>query len=210
MAQWCSICQERQGMLSSRPGKTKDGECICFNCAAARGLTCTSEAEDGSTFQHVDFAKVAEMTLSEVKEYTSLEMQLLTAELERVVVTTTDIDAPYDVLSPIFFQVSNKGVFSSDFSKLSSYYKTQMEKKKPASSTPFVEHVDLGALWGESGVSQSNWEEAFYICVEELKKRAYSIGADVVVGMRVDIDLDVNAVSFFYMQMYGTAVKLRD
>jgi uncharacterized protein YbjQ (UPF0145 family) len=35
------------------------------------------------------------------------------------------------------------------------------------------------------------------------------LGADAVIGMRQDIDLDTNGFQFFYLQMYGTAVKFK-
>lgn len=35
------------------------------------------------------------------------------------------------------------------------------------------------------------------------------MGADAIIGMRQDIDMDTNGFAYFYLQMYGTAVKLR-
>ncbi len=35
------------------------------------------------------------------------------------------------------------------------------------------------------------------------------MGANAIVGMRQDIDIDSNGFQYFYMQMYGTAVKLK-
>ncbi|MCF2554417.1 heavy metal-binding domain-containing protein [Faecalicatena contorta] len=66
---------------------------------------------------------------------------------------------------------------------------------------------DLGFLYGEWSVGQNDFEKAFYITVEELKKRAVILGADAIVCMRQDIDLDTNGFAYFYLQMYGTAVK---
>ena len=42
---------------------------------------------------------------------------------------------------------------------------------------------------------------------QELKKRAALLGADAIVAMRQDIDLDTTSFQIFYLQMYGTAVK---
>ena len=36
------------------------------------------------------------------------------------------------------------------------------------------------------------------------------MGADAVIGMRQDIDIDTNGFSYFYLQMYGTAVRLKN
>jgi uncharacterized protein YbjQ (UPF0145 family) len=44
------------------------------------------------------------------------------------------------------------------------------------------------------------------VATQELKKRAQILGADAVICMRQDIDLDTDGFSYFYLQMYGTAV----
>jgi uncharacterized protein YbjQ (UPF0145 family) len=64
-----------------------------------------------------------------------------------------------------------------------------------------------GFLYGEFSVGQSDFDKAFFIAVQELKKRAAMVGADAVIGMRQDIDLDTSGFQFFYLQMYGTAVR---
>ena len=56
-------------------------------------------------------------------------------------------------------------------------------------------------------MGQSDFEKAFFVAVQELKKRAGLLGADAIIAMRQDIDLDTTAFQFFYLQMYGTAVK---
>lgn len=35
------------------------------------------------------------------------------------------------------------------------------------------------------------------------------LGADTVICMKQDIDLDTNGFAYFYLQMYGTAVKIK-
>lgn len=42
-----------------------------------------------------------------------------------------------------------------------------------------------------------------------MKKRAKRVGADAIICMRQDIDMDTNGFAYFYLQMYGTAVKFR-
>ena len=71
------------------------------------------------------------------------------------------------------------------------------------------EKADWGFLYGEWSVGQNDFEKAFYIAVEELKKKAALLDADAIIGMRQDIDLDTNGFSYFYLQMYGTAVKYK-
>jgi ABC-type phosphate transport system auxiliary subunit len=127
-------------------------------------------------------------------------------QMSRVFVTTTNIDKPYEVLGPVYFQVSNKGLFGSALSKLIKQYEKELDEMKKSGHMS-AERADWGFLYGEWSVGQSDFEKAFYIATEELKKRAEMLGADAVVGMRQDIDLDTNGFAFFYLQMYGTAVR---
>ncbi|TCL63374.1 putative heavy-metal-binding protein [Hydrogenispora ethanolica] len=125
-----------------------------------------------------------------------------------IIVTTVDLKQEYEVIGPVYFQVSNKGLFSSALSKLIKEYKEEIEIMKSTGSFS-VEKMDWGFLYGEWSVGQNNFDKAFYIAVQELKKRAAFLGADAIVGMRQDIDLDTTDFQFFYLQMYGTAVKFR-
>ncbi|MPN44539.1 hypothetical protein SDC9_192104 [bioreactor metagenome] len=69
------------------------------------------------------------------------------------------------------------------------------------------DRTDWGFLYGEWSVGQSDFEKAFFIATEELKKRGEMVGADAIIGMRQDIDMDTTGFAFFYLQMYGTAVR---
>lgn len=129
--------------------------------------------------------------------------------MNTIIVTTADIDRPYDVLGPVYFQVSNKGFFGSALDSYVKKYKASLEKIKANGGTP--EGTDNWAfIYGEWSVKQSNFEKAFYIATQELKNRASLLGADAIVGMRQDIDVDTNEFSYFYLQMYGTAIRFRD
>lgn len=123
-----------------------------------------------------------------------------------IIVTTGDLQRPYEVIGPVYFQISNKGIFSSQLDRLKKQYKDNIEqmRRRGQVDTP---QVDWGFIIGEWSVGQSDFELAFYIAVQELKKRAAMLDADAIIGMRQDIDLDTNAFTFFYLQMYGTAVK---
>lgn len=123
-------------------------------------------------------------------------------------VTTCDIKHDYDIIAPVYFQLSNKGIFSSTFSQLVSKYTDKLSNMK-RSGMISREKADWGFLYGEWSVGQNDFEKAFYIAVEELKLRAMQLGADAIIGMRQDIDLDTNGFAFFYLQMYGTAVKFK-
>lgn len=56
---------------------------------------------------------------------------------------------------------------------------------------------------------ENEFDKAFFIAVSELQVRAEKIGADAIIGMRQDIDMDTNHFQNFYLQMYGTAVKYK-
>lgn len=125
-----------------------------------------------------------------------------------IIVTTGDLKQSYEILGPVYFQVSNKGMFSSALSKLVKQYEIEIAQMKKQGQMGQV-RADWGFLYGEFSVGQSDFEKAFFVAVQELKKRASLIGADAIICMRQDIDLDTNTFQFFYLQMYGTAVKIK-
>ncbi len=127
---------------------------------------------------------------------------------QNVIVTTGDLKRDYEVIGPIYFQVSNKGIFSSALSKLVKKYSEQIARMKKEGA--MSQHkADWGFLYGEWSVGQSDFEKAFFVAAEELKERAAMMNADAVIGMRQDIDLDTSGFQYFYLQMYGTAVRYK-
>jgi hypothetical protein len=127
--------------------------------------------------------------------------------VSRIVVTTGDLKEPYSILGPVYYQISNKGIFSSQLSKMIKQYAAEIEALKRQGQIQPAQ-MDWGFLIGEWSAGQTDFDKAFFIAVQELKKRAALVGADAVVGMRQDIDLDTNNFQYFYLQMYGTAVRL--
>ena len=126
--------------------------------------------------------------------------------MSNVLVTTGDINREYEILGPVYFQVSNKGVFGSALSSLVKKYKDQIASMKKQ-GTMSQERSDWGFLYGEWSVGQSDFEKAFFVATEELKKRGEMVGADAIICMRQDIDMDTNGFAYFDLQMYGTAVR---
>ena len=126
--------------------------------------------------------------------------------MSNVLVTTGDINREYEILGPVYFQVSNKGVFGSALSSLVKKYKDQIASMKKQ-GTMSQERSDWVFLYGEWSVGQSDFEKAFFVATEELKKRGEMVGADAIICMRQDIDMDTNGFAYFYLQMYGTAVR---
>jgi len=127
---------------------------------------------------------------------------------EEIIVTTGDLNRDYQILGPVYFQVSNKGIFSNQLSKLSKKYEAELKEMKKQGQIG-EKKPDWGFLYGEFSVGQGDFEKAFFVAVQELKKRASILEADAIICMRQDIDLDTNSFQFFYLQMYGTAVKFK-
>jgi hypothetical protein len=126
--------------------------------------------------------------------------------MKNILVTTADAHQPYEIIGPVYFQISNKGVFSSQLGKLKKQYDDELKALKAAGQTT-EKRNDWGALYGEFSVGQNDFDAAFFIAVQELKKRADLLGADAIVGMSQDIDLDTQGFTHFYLQMCGTAVR---
>lgn len=127
-------------------------------------------------------------------------------KVNAIIVTTGDLKEDYEIIGPVFFQVSNKGLFSSTLSELINKYSAEIEEMKNHALMS-ERRSDWGFLWGEYSVGQNDFEKAFFVATQELKKRAVMLGGDAVVSMRQDIDLDTSGFQYFYLQMYGTVVK---
>lgn len=126
-----------------------------------------------------------------------------------MIVTTTDLKCDYEVIGPVYYQVSNKGIFSSALSIAKKKYADEIAALRSKGQMNEF-RADWGFLYGEWSVGHNDFDAAFFISVQELKERAKRLGADAIVGMRQDIDMDTNGFAFFYLQMYGTAVRFTD
>ncbi|HEV7449687.1 MAG TPA: heavy metal-binding domain-containing protein [Candidatus Paceibacterota bacterium] len=123
-----------------------------------------------------------------------------------IIVTTGDLQRPYEVVGPVYFSLTNKGIFSSQLSKLIKKHRDEIASlKKDAQLSK--ERADWGFLWGEFSAGQNDFDKAFFVAVQELKSRAQILKADAIIAMRQDIDMDTTHFQYFYLQMYGTAVK---
>lgn len=100
------------------------------------------------------------------------------------------------------------GFFSGTLSGLVRKYSKKLAEARTRGQGG-QEAVDWGFVYGEWSIGQNDFEKAFFVAVEELKQRASMVGGDAVVAMRQEIELDKPNLQFFYLQMYGTAVKLK-
>lgn len=187
------VCKKCGGLLTKDMCDVK----MCFNC----GETLDEIQIDEKLLQQID--KQEKEILATEKEMQDKLKKFLTRE---IVVTTGDLKNNYEIIRPVYFQLSNKGIFSSTYSLLEKQYKSQIEQMK---KNNLISHdkIDWGFIYGEYSVGQNEFEKAFFIATEELKKRAKILGADAIICMKQAIDLDTNNLQFFYLQMYGTAVK---
>lgn len=128
---------------------------------------------------------------------------------QSILVTTGDIKENYEIVGPVYFQVSNKGVFNNQVTQLTNEYRNEIAQMRSLGQIGAYKK-DWGYLYGEWTAGQTVFEQTFYIAVQELKRRTLLLDADCVVAMRQDIDLDTTGFQYFYLQMYGTAVRYID
>ena len=131
------------------------------------------------------------------------------AKKKDIIVTTCDLKREYRVIGPVYFQVSNKGIFNNALYQLVDKYHREIIRMRQQ-GVMSEQRTDWGFLYGEWSVGQNEFEKAFFVATEELKERARLLGADAIIGMRQDIDMDTTGFQYFYLQMYGTAVKFLD
>lgn len=144
-----------------------------------------------------------------------------------ILVTTTDINKPYDIIGPVFYQINDAGSGKMIYKKQVEYrsiLNNLKDSNQMTNQSTSITEV-MGSLAGvfellqTGNISESTkdlmgnnhqiYDEAFFISIEELKKRAFLMGADAIIGMREELNLDTNGFQHFYMQMYGTAIKFK-
>lgn len=148
-------------------------------------------------------------------------------QIQKIFVTTTDIKREYDIIGPVFYQINDAGSGKMIFQKQKEYrsvinaLKDQNQLVNQNASitesigalSGMIELFSTGDISASTkdllGNGHNQFDEAFFISVEELKKRAYYMGADAIIGMKEELNLDTNGFQHFYMQMYGTAVKFK-
>ncbi len=87
-------------------------------------------------FWDTDYKKAAlkSKAVQEAAEQRAAEAKQKAAEYRQkvnaVIVTTGDLKEDYEIIGPVFFQVSNKGIFSSTLSELVNKYSAEIEEMK--------------------------------------------------------------------------------
>ena len=172
---------------------------------------------DPAWAEEIDFSPEDDEETYQTKISKEENQSILLAK--KIQVTTTDIHNKYEIIAPIIYNTTNRGVFSSLYKKLLSKYKnTQYEELlsfpslSPQTKTDgmaLLTLFDLSAGF-EGTVGQQSFDLAFYMSIAEMKLRASELGGNAIVGLKIDFDLDTTNFGCFYLQMYGTVVKLLD
>jgi hypothetical protein len=194
----CSLCETeltRKNKPIMGSGKLSDGSRLCTSCYLSLSKT------EKEIF--INLKKYDQISLKDALKNKNEILE----KSKNIIVTTGDLKQDYEIIGPIYFQVSNKGIFSSVLSKLSKKYKSELSELKSKGLDSQKEN-DWSFLYGEFSFGMANdFDTAFYISIKEMQNRAAILDADAIIGMKQDIDLDTNQFQYFYLQMYGTAVK---
>ena len=94
---------------------------------------------------------------------------------EEIVVSTGDIRGDYEIIGPVYLHLSNRGILGSQFSRLQAEYKKALQdwarSGQSTGTRPGVSDVYLAFL-GEWSPGYSSFDKAFFIAIEELRKRS--------------------------------------
>lgn len=101
---------------------------------------------------------------SQMKEQIAIMKKREVEKTPDVIVTTCDLKEDYEVVAPVYFQLSNKGVFSSTYSRLAAEYSSKLQQLKEQGMLA-NRKADWGFLYGEYSVGQNDFDRAFYIAV---------------------------------------------
>jgi hypothetical protein len=126
--------------------------------------------------------------------------------MSEILVTTNDLNGVYKIIGPVFFYLTNKGLFSSQFDKLSKQYKALIEDLKKGGNVSDND-IPWTNLIGDFMATQTDIDLAFVIAIEELKKRASNLGGNAIVGFKFDLDFNTKSANEFFVKVTGTAVR---
>ena len=129
---------------------------------------------------------------------------------DRIIVSTGDIPTKYEVIGPVFFCLTNRGILGSQYQSLRDRYLPALARAKTSGHIDFngTSAGDLFMLLvGDLNIEARQYEVALFIGIEEMKKRAARLRANAVIWLRHDLDIDPTGLEFFYLQMMGTAIR---
>ena len=74
--------------------------------------------------------KVKAVADSQMKEQIAIMKKREVEKTPDIIVTACDLKEDYEVVAPVYFQLSNKGVFSSTYSRLAAEYSSKLQQLK--------------------------------------------------------------------------------
>lgn len=142
---------------------------------------------------------------------------------DQILVTSGDLQLPYEIVGMVCFTVGTRGEMRSTFEALKTRIAAKLGQSKgqisrAGSVSQFIGGVGIDssgsvALSGEyAGASfdSSDLEIAFHIAVNQLQLRSSYLNANAVVAFRYDVDFDSNSnVLNFVATAFGTAVRIK-
>lgn len=210
--QTCNVCNDRIYLIDSMPRFRELEISLSKNDLFKKIETIVSQRKEDQ---------------DAISEYENDPENFLFAFEEKaksVKITTTDLHEEYEIVAPVYFQINDAGI-GSRLKKYIKKHKSEIEswKDKQQGSNDELSGFEIfGALINITQILSGEFEDrdllgnghakfdiAFFIAMQELKLRAAYLGADAIVGMRQETNLDTNGFQHFYMQVYGTAVRTK-
>ena len=200
----CSICKKM--VFSDNSVEFKDG-LVCDDCLQRvfNKTPHTLKESERQKFRNLTIEEWQKKSNDEEEERiieANHEKEIL-AKKKNIIVSTCDIKQDYEIIAPVYFQVNNRG---DQFSTLSKKYEDLFSTKEQLAQLSGDritgwEVFQTLFITNAATIAHNQFDKAFFIAVEELKERAARLGADAVIGMRYDLDLDTNLFQYFYLQM---------
>ncbi len=126
----------------------------------------------------------------------------------QIIVTTGTLEDKHSIIHPIFVQITNRGTLRNQMKRLEKEYEEFIKDlQEKGLIHPESEKKEGMSKKGHSHPTGLHMEKAFYIGIEELKKKAQVLEADAVIHLRYETDI-LDGDADFYFQMYGTAVRI--
>ena len=117
----------------------------------------------------------------------------------QVIVSTTMLSEPVETIGPVYAVTTNReGVLDRAAKQLGIDIRAIQG-----------DEVVSALIFGDSVANFRAFPVAFKVCTEQLRREALALGADAVIGVRMNFDLDRSGVGLmaFTMQLFGTAVR---
>ncbi|MGM0608701.1 MAG: heavy metal-binding domain-containing protein [Candidatus Muiribacteriota bacterium] len=126
----------------------------------------------------------------------------------KIYVSTEDLERDYSILGVIFFNTANVGKLATEFEACYNRLSFEVNRIKEYNANSKKKNLNFQY---EQVEFINDVDKASVIGLHELKKKAYIMEADAIIGIRQDFNfLPQRGMNYFSYHIYGTAVKLKD